>query len=162
MSLMAASGSSSQMRPMVQAVVSRTTTLGSFISLIRVGIPWRGKSRRVSRRAAPAPGRAEPHLVDERFELVELGAFQDGAEGHDRGVPAAPVGVLDVLLDEGQDVGQHVVLAAGGQQHQAHAGRLAGVPLVVVVVLVLQQAAAEVSRVPGSAPAELRALLPAW
>lgn len=40
-SLMAASGSSSQILPMVHAVVSRTTTLGSFISSIRVGIPWR-------------------------------------------------------------------------------------------------------------------------
>ncbi len=37
-SLMAASGSRSQMRPSVQAVVSLTTTLGSFISSMRVGM----------------------------------------------------------------------------------------------------------------------------
>lgn len=35
---MAASGSSSQIRPTVQAVVSLTTTLGSFISSISVGM----------------------------------------------------------------------------------------------------------------------------
>ena len=29
-------------------------------------------------------------------------------------VPVPPVGVLDVVLDEGQDVGDNVVLAAGG------------------------------------------------
>ena len=77
------------------------------------------------------------YLDDEGLELVEFGALQDGAEGHDGGVAVAPVGVLDVLLDEGQHVGHHVILATGGQQHQAHARRLARVPVVIVVILVL-------------------------
>lgn len=79
------------------------------------------------------------HLDDEGFELAELGPLQDGAEGHDGGVAVAPVGVLDVLLDEGQHVRHHVVLATRGQQHQAHARRLARVPVVIVVVLVLRR-----------------------
>lgn len=78
------------------------------------------------------------YLDDERLELVEFGALEDGAEGHDGGVAVAPVGMLDVLLDEGQHVRNHVVLAAGGQQHQAHARRLARVPVIIIVILVLK------------------------
>lgn len=145
-SLMAASGSSSQMRPMVHAVVSRTTTLGSFISLIMVGIPWRQQRRHPGGPPLLPLLPEATHLEDERFELAHLRSFQDGAKGHDGGVPASPVRVFDVFLDEGQDVRQDIVLAAGGQQHQAHAGRLAGVPVVVVVVLVLQQEPSHVRR----------------
>ena len=48
---MAASGSSSQILPTVHAVVSRTTTLGSFINSIKVGIAckhnsyWQSKTK---------------------------------------------------------------------------------------------------------------------
>ena len=50
-----------------------------------------------------------------------------------------PIVVLDVVLDEGDDMGNDVVLAAGGQQHHAHASRLVRVPVVLVVKLLLQQ-----------------------
>lgn len=85
-------------------------------------------------------------LHHQGFELVQLGPLQDGAKGHDGGIPVAPVGVLDMLLDEGQHVRHHVVLAAGGQQHQTHARCLARVPVVVIVVLVLQRPRSVVQR----------------
>ncbi len=50
-----------------------------------------------------------------------------------------PVGVLDVILDEGEDVGDDIVLAAGGEQHHAHARSLVRVPVVLVVKLLLHQ-----------------------
>lgn len=77
-------------------------------------------------------------LYDERFEQVQFGSLQDGAEGHDGGVAVTPVGMFDVLLDEGQDVRDHVVFTAGGQQHQTHPRRLAGIPVIIIVVLVLR------------------------
>lgn len=78
-------------------------------------------------------------LYGQRFELVQFRSLQDGSEGHDGGVSVPPVGAFDVFFDEGQDVRNHVVLAAGGQQHQTHPCRLTGVPVVVVVVLVLKR-----------------------
>lgn len=78
-------------------------------------------------------------LYDEGFELVEFGSFQDGSEGHDGGVSVAPVVMFDVFFDEGQNVRNHVVLTAGGQQHQTHTCSLTGVPVVIVVVLVLHK-----------------------
>lgn len=78
-------------------------------------------------------------LYNEGFELVEFRSFQDGSEGHDGGVSVAPVEVFDVFFDEGQNVRNHVVLAAGGQQHQTHACCLTGVPVIIVVVLVLRK-----------------------
>ena len=50
----------------------------------------------------------------------------------------SPVLVLDVVLDEGEDVGHNIILAAGGQQHHAHTSRLVRVPVVLVVKLLLQ------------------------
>ena len=50
----------------------------------------------------------------------------------------SPVLVLDVVLDEGEDVGHNIILAAGGQQHHAHTRRLVLVPVVLVVKLLLQ------------------------
>lgn len=79
------------------------------------------------------------HLYDEGFELVEFRSFQDGSEGHDGRVSVAPVGMFDVFFDEGQNVRNHVVLTAGGQQHQTHTCRLTGVPVVIVVILVLHK-----------------------
>ena len=40
-------------------------------------------------------------------------------------------------LDKGEDVRDDVVLAARGEEHEAHAGGLAGVPVVLVVELFL-------------------------
>ena len=57
---------------------------------------------------------------------------------HHSGVPVSPVGVGDVVLDEGQDVRHDVVLAARRHQHQTDARRLARVPLVIVVILLLR------------------------
>ncbi|MEQ2273519.1 hypothetical protein XENORESO_005226, partial [Xenotaenia resolanae] len=71
--------------------------------------------------------------------LVQVGPFQNGAKRHDGGVSVPPIWVFDVLLDEGQNVGNHIVFATGGQQHQTHACSLAGVPVIVVVVLGLGQ-----------------------
>ncbi len=78
-------------------------------------------------------------LYDERFELVEFWSFQDGAKRHDGGVSVAPVGMFDVFFDERQNVRNHVVLTAGGQQHQTHTCCLTGVPVIVVIVFVLQK-----------------------
>lgn len=83
-------------------------------------------------------------LYDEGFELVEFRSFQDGSKGHNGGVSVAPVGVFDVVFDEGQDVRNHVILTAGGQQHQTHASSLTRVPVVVVVVLVLHKSGSQV------------------
>ena len=52
-------------------------------------------------------------------------------------VPVSPVCVLDVVLDEGQDVWDDVVLAAGGEQHHADPRGLVRVPVVFVVKLLL-------------------------
>lgn len=88
-----------------------------------------------------------PYLDDNGLEVVELWPLEDGAERHDAGVPVAPVGVFDVLFDERQDVRNHVILAAGGQQHQAHAGGFTGVPVVIIVVLILRTGQGQGSRV---------------
>ena len=58
-------------------------------------------------------------------------------EGHDGGVAKPPLGALDVLVDERQDVRNDVVLAARRHQHEADARRLARVPVVIVVQLLL-------------------------
>ena len=58
-------------------------------------------------------------------------------EGHDGGVAKPPLGALDVLVDERQDVRNNVVLAARRHQHEADARRLARVPVVIVVQLLL-------------------------
>lgn len=58
-------------------------------------------------------------------------------ESHDGGVPEAPVSVLDVFLDERKHVIDDVILAALRHQHDAHARRLARIPLVVIVHFVL-------------------------
>lgn len=100
-----------------------------------------GRQRHVlstlAERGAVISPRRYSDLYNERFEQVQFGSLQDGAEGHDGGVAVPPVWMFYVLLDEGQDVRNHVVLTAGGQQHQTHPRRLAGVPVIIVVVLVL-------------------------
>lgn len=98
--------------------------------------------------------RAPAHLYDKGFELVEFGPLQDGAEGHDRGIPVAPVGVFDVLFDEGQDVRDDVILAAGRQQHQTHAGCLAWVPVIIVVIFILKEGGAKWRSCLDPTPAE--------
>jgi hypothetical protein len=59
-------------------------------------------------------------------------------KGHDSCVPVPPVPMLNVVLDKGQDVRHHVILATRGHQHQAHASSFARVPLVIVIILFLQ------------------------
>lgn len=87
----------------------------------------------------------ETDLYDEGFELVEFRSFQDGSKGHNGGVSVAPVGVFDVVFDEGQNVRNHIILTAGGQQHQTHTCCLTGVPVIVIIVLVLRESGSKVT-----------------
>lgn len=58
-------------------------------------------------------------------------------KSHDGCIPVVPAGVVDVGIDEGEDVRDDVVLNARSEQHDTHACRLARVPLVVVIRLLL-------------------------
>jgi len=58
-------------------------------------------------------------------------------ERHEGGISVPPIGADNIFLDEGKHVLDNIVLAASGQEHQANAGRLARVPVVFVVVLLL-------------------------
>lgn len=77
------------------------------------------------------------HLDDKWFELIRLRSLQDAAKRHHCRVPVPPVRVLDVFFDEGEDVWDDVIFTARGQEHEAHACRFAGVPVIVVIILIL-------------------------
>lgn len=47
--------------------------------------------------------------------------------------------MFDVFLDKGQDVWDDIVLAARGQQHETHTRSLTRVPVIIIVVLILQE-----------------------
>ena len=66
-----------------------------------------------------------------------LGAFQDATERHDSSVAIAPVGVGDVFSNKRQDQVDDVILAAHGHDVETDAGRLARIPLIFVVELLL-------------------------
>ena len=78
------------------------------------------------------------HGRDEGLQSVGVRALQDAAQSHDGSVPVLPVGTAQMLFDEGCHVCHNVVLAAGGHQREADTGRLARVPVVLIVVLLLE------------------------
>ena len=77
-------------------------------------------------------------LLHQRLQSASVGTLKDGAKRHESGVAVAPVGVLDVVLDERKNVGHDAVLAAGGKKHHADPSGLARVPVVLIVKLFLQ------------------------
>mmetsp|Transcript_42713 Transcript_42713/g.107819 ORF Transcript_42713/g.107819 Transcript_42713/m.107819 type:complete len:222 (+) Transcript_42713:1687-2352(+) len=78
-----------------------------------------------------------------RLDDFRLGTVEDGPKGKHCGLAEPPLRVFDVLVDEGEDDGQHAVLDVGGKEGQASARRQRDVGGDVLLVLVLLQQALE-------------------
>jgi hypothetical protein len=78
-------------------------------------------------------------LLHQHQQLLLGWPLQDGAESHDRRLPIVPIGVGEVLGDERQNQVDDRIAAALGQQHDANAGGLGRVPVVLRVHLLLGQ-----------------------
>ena len=99
----------------------------------------RGRVANVGARVAEQLHQSGEGLLDDRLEQLRVRSVEERAEREDGRIAQPPVGAGDVLVDEWHELRDERVLAAAGQQREAHAGRLGRIPLVLVSLLLLRE-----------------------